>query len=67
MCENEIKRKVDGPGYGSLSGKRKVRELCGPDGARQSVAVRYMAVLFCNMERNVTKPRSAPEERVLRA
>jgi hypothetical protein len=52
---------------GSQMGKRKVRELCGPDGARQSVAVRYMAVLFCNMERNVTKPRLAPEERVLRA
>ena len=28
-----------GPEDGSQSGKRKVRELCGPDGARRSTSV----------------------------
>jgi hypothetical protein len=51
-----------GPEDGSRTGKRKVRELCGPDGARRSIAT--TSGLFL---RNMAKPRLAPEKRVLRA
>jgi hypothetical protein len=52
-----------GPEDGSRTGKRKGRELCGPDGARRSIAVTSRAVSFGIWR----SPRLAPEERVLRA
>ena len=35
-----------GPEDGSRIGKRKLRELCGPDGARRSIAMTSGAVSF---------------------
>src|SRR5271166_3205086 len=35
-----------GPEDGSRNGKRRARELCGPDGARRSIAVTSRAVSF---------------------
>jgi hypothetical protein len=52
-----------GPGGVSRNGNRKVRELCGPEGARRSIAVTSGTVSL-EIWRS---PRLAPEERVLRA
>jgi hypothetical protein len=52
-----------GAEYSSQNGKRKVRDLGGPDGATRLYSYDIRGCLL----RNMAKPRLAPEERVLRA
>ena len=47
-----------GPEDGSRTGKRKVRELCGPDGARRSIAMTSGAVSSENGEAQVSARRT---------